>query len=88
MRSTNAQEQLHAHNKQDRFSGAEQQGRVGEVSERGNHSSDYQVGEVVRWRWNKEVGVIAKVSEITNTIEVIFDSGKEQLLWCDQIEKV
>jgi hypothetical protein len=25
---------------------------------------------------------------VTNTIEVIFDSGKEQLLWCDQIEKV
>jgi hypothetical protein len=56
--------------------------------ERGNHASDYAVGEVVRWLWNKEVGVIVKVSEVTNTIEVIFDSGKEQLLWCDQIEKV
>jgi len=53
-----------------------------------NHASDYAVGEVVRWLWNKEVGVIVKVSEVTNTIEVIFDSGKEQLLWCDQIEKV
>ena len=58
------------------------------MSEPGNHSSDYRVGEVVRWRWNGECGVIVKVSDITNTIEVIFDSGKEQLLWCDQIEKV
>ena len=33
VRSTNAQEQLHAHNKQDRPSGAEQQGRVGEMSD-------------------------------------------------------
>ena len=33
VRSTNAQEQLHAHNKQDRPSGAEQQGRAGEVSD-------------------------------------------------------
>ena len=33
VRSTNAQEQLHAHNKQDRPSRAEQQGRVGEVSD-------------------------------------------------------
>lgn len=61
---------------------------VAENHKRDSQAGDYQVGEVVRWRWNQEVGVIVKVSEVTNTIEVIFDSGKEQLLWCDQIEKV
>lgn len=61
---------------------------VAENHKRDFQANDYSVGEVVRWRWNGECGVIVKVSDITNTIEVIFDSGKEQLLWCDQIEKV
>jgi len=46
------------------------------------------VGEVVRWKYNGERGVVSKISEVTSTLEVIFDSGFDNTFWVDQLEKV
>jgi hypothetical protein len=54
----------------------------------GNHISDFYVGEVVRWKYNGEHGVVSKINETTSTLEVIFDSGYDSLFWVDQLEKV
>lgn len=56
--------------------------------EPGNHISDFYVGEVVRWKYNGEHGVVSKINEATSTLEVIFDSGYDSLFWVDQLEKV
>jgi hypothetical protein len=53
-----------------------------------NHISDFYVGEVVRWKYNGEHGVVSKINETTSTLEVIFDSGYDSLFWVDQLEKV
>jgi hypothetical protein len=53
-----------------------------------NNKRDFQVGEVVVWKFNGEKGVVVKHIPLLDAVRIVFDSEASVLCWCSEISRL